>query len=138
MVRRHLFRYKYVRDNDGLVLRFHNKENVREHLNLTKWHLDHALLSPDLYRERIGGLLFRIHENWEGNDVKVRHVDQRFRRSDLESEPEIKVCQQPQRHQFALHRGAVTTITRDDTKPKPKSLPFLRMYKHTNRPVDFT
>ena len=141
-MKKHLFRYRFVSDKDGSVLRFHNREDARQHLQLTKWHLDHAILSPDLYRERIGGLLSRIHEDWEGNDVKVRHVDQRFRRSDLESEPDSENDSEvghaevghsrtrAQQRRFALGTGASTcstTADRDDTKPKP--LPFLRMYK---------
>ena len=122
MVRRHLFRYRFVSDKDGSVLRFHSKEDARHFFQLTKWHLDHSVMRPDLYRARLGGTITRVHEDWLGNDVKVRHVDQRFRRP----QPSDDVAAIPQRRQFALPRG---------TSTKPKSLPFLRMYKHTSRPV---
>ena len=136
MSRRHLFRYKFVCDQDGVVLRFHNKEAVCEHFKLTKWHLDHALLRSGTYREQIGGIILRIHEDWQGNNVEVRHVDKRFRQPSgprlAERQPRLAEhdsASRSYRRQFALPRSTTAAAAKRKSSTKPKPFPFLRIYK---------
>ena len=127
---RHLFRYKFVSDNDGSVQRFQNKADVRLHFQLTKWHLDHAIIVADAYRAEMGGVLSQIHEDRQGNAVTVRHVDARFSRSSANEQKETSVELKPV---GGTHRGADNFSERRAAKPWP----FLRMYKKQSqsRPV---
>ena len=120
-MKQHLFRYKFVHDNDGSVLRFHNKEGVRRHFKLTKWHLDHALIQPNVYRERLCGVLSHVHEDQQGNAVAVRHVDERFLRVGVDSEP--------------VPVPVPTTEPNVATAEATKPWPFLKLYKARSRPV---